>query len=150
MYQATDLMLHTENSSLDGKASARSFFVASIVCRVALPHPQSITNVRPGGPRVEFMLNEIETAHAISVVDLVVADWNWRALRKERVGIYSVTSASCQWRQVLRELTAASNWRIWKFIVSVYNPVCCRSLLCSTKHAKVRHAKACKRKTSAA
>ena len=49
------------------------FFVASIVRRVAVasPHPQSITE---GGLRVEFMLNKIETAHAVSVVDLVVAD----------------------------------------------------------------------------
>ena len=68
---------------------------------VASPHPQSITE---GGPRAEFMLNKIVTAHAVSVVDLV-----GRALRKERVCIYNVMSVSFQWRQILKALTAANN-----------------------------------------
>ena len=65
-----------KQSLVDSKASARLFFVALVARRVASPHPQSITE---GWPREEFMLNKIETAHAVSVVDLVVADWKGTA-----------------------------------------------------------------------
>ena len=54
--------------------SARLFFVVSITCRVASPHPQS--NMEDG-PRAEFMLNK--RLHAVSMVDLVVAGWKGTA-----------------------------------------------------------------------
>ena len=70
-------------------------------CSLATPSLNSME----GWPRAEFMF---KTVHAVSVVDLVVADWT-RAMRKERVCIYNVKSVSCQWRQVLKALTVANN-----------------------------------------
>ena len=69
----------------------------SIALRVALPHPSSLNYSTEGGPRAEFMF---ETVHAVSMVDLVIADWT-RVLRKELclylqrdIGIMSVETSS--------------------------------------------------------